>query len=399
MNISTINQVLCASCSLGFLAVTPKEGSLKEQIVACVDSLKKYLANNFSANTVCIKQTYFVRIQSNEEITQLQDLISELVLEQLGTWGPISIVPQPPLGTASQLVAEYACISDVLSVEKKKVDGVPYLKITTPVGTYLSAAGLHFNRSSSNILEQSIGAFEQMQLILKSEDFTFGDVVRQWNYIERIIDFTDNSQHYQIFNDVRSNFYGLSTFPNGYPAATGIGMSHHGVILEFLALKPASGVQILPIQSPVQANAHQYSPQVLSNNQYTIIPCQKSTPKFERGKAIVSQQGGMLFVSGTAAIKGELSASQYDVVMQTRMTLQNIDNLINAKNLKRNGIPNNSQTKLLNLRVYLKYAEDYSKIKDIVSEYAGSVPVLFLQADVCRPELLVEIEGVYQLVP
>ncbi|MGC8803225.1 MAG: hypothetical protein ACP5PS_05570, partial [Bacteroidales bacterium] len=161
------------------------------------------------------------------------------------------------------------------------------------------------------MLSQSIDAFEQMNLILKSEGFTFGDVIRQWNYIERIIDFTDNSQHYQIFNDVRSNYYASSTFPYGYPSATGIGMSYNGIILEFLALKPASETHVKPIQSPVQTNAHQYSPRVLSNNQYTSLSCLKSTPKFERGKAVYCPHGGMLFVSGTAAIKGEASASQY----------------------------------------------------------------------------------------
>lgn len=399
MRISTINQVLCASCSLGFVAVVPKEGNLKEQVVACVDSLQKYLATNNLPNIACIKQTYFVRAESNEEAWQLQNLITKIAMDKLGTWVPLSVVTQPPLGTSSQIVAEYTCLSDVLQIEKKTSGNTSYLKIVTPVGTYLSAAGLSKSLSPSDILNQSIDAFEQMNLILKSEGFTFGDVIRQWNYIERIIDFTDSSQHYQIFNDVRSNYYASSTFPYGYPSATGIGMSHNGIILEFLALKPVSGIYVLPIQSPVQTNAHQYSPRVLSSNQYTSISCLKSTPKFERGKAVYGPQGGMLFVSGTAAIKGEASASQYDIVEQTRMTLNNIDNLIAHENLMRNGINKHYTSNPLILRVYLKQAEDFDKIKDIVLAYAGQIPVLFLQADICRPELLVEIEGVYQMNP
>lgn len=399
MNVSAINHVLCASCSLGFFAVTPEGESQKEQVTDCLDNLTKYLATNHLPHTACIRQTYFVRAQSNEEIQQIQTLISDLSLKKLGIWVPLSIVPQPPLGTSSQLVAEYACITDATQIEQKTAGNTAYLKITSPAGTYLSAAGLNKYLPVSNILEQSIDAFEQMSLILKAEDFTFGNIIRQWNYIERIIDFTDNSQHYQIFNDVRSNFYASSIFPHGYPAATGIGMGSNGIILEFLALKPAGGIQIIPIQSPVQTNAHQYSPQVLSNNQYTHISCLRSTPKFERAKAVIGNDGGILFVSGTAAIKGELSASQYDAAMQTRLTLENIDNLITQDNLQRNGIHHCYKVKPLLMRVYIKNPEDIGAIKSIVDEYVSHIPILYLQADICRPELLVEIEGVFQLYP
>jgi len=399
MKVSAINHVLCASCSLGFFAVSPEGESLKEQVTYCLDNLTKYLAANHLPHTACIRQTYFVRAQSNEEVRQIQTFITDFSFKKLGMWVPLSIVPQPPLGTSSQLVAEYACITDATQIEQKTAGNTAYLKISSPAGTYLSAAGLNKYLLVSNILEQSIDAFEQMNLILKAEDFTFGDIVRQWNYIERIIDFTDNSQHYQIFNDVRSNFYGSSTFPHGYPAATGIGMSFYGIILEFLAFKPAGEVQIIPIQSPVQTNAHQYSPQVLSSNQYTHISCIRSTPKFERAKAVIGPDGGILFVSGTAAIKGELSASQYDAAMQTRLTLQNIDNLISHDNLERNGIQRCYKAKPLLMRVYVKNPEDIRAIKSIVDEYAIHVPILYLQADICRPELLVEIEGVFQLYP
>lgn len=399
MNESAINHVVCASFSLEFVAISPEGESLTDQVACCIDNLTKYFATNHVSHKACIRQTYFIRAQSNEEVQQIQKLVSELSYEKLGTWVPLSIIPQPPLVASSQIIAEYICMADAMQVERKTAGDVAYLKVSTPAGTFLSAAGLNKYLSVSNILEQSIDAFEQMNLILKDESFTFGDIVRQWNYIERIIDFTDNSQHYQIFNDVRSNFYASSTFPRGYPSATGIGMNFGGVILEFLAFKPVSEVQIIPLQSPVQVNAHQYSPQVLSNNQYTSISCIRSTPKFERGKALYGHRGGILFVSGTAAIKGETTASPYDVAMQTHLTLQNIDNLISPDNLKRNGIHNCFNTKPLLLRVYVKNARDVGVVKNIVDEYAPHSPVIYLQADICRPELLVEIEGVFRLYP
>ena len=54
----------------------------------------------------------------------------------------------------------------------------------------------------------------------------FGDIVRQWNYLERITDITHGNQCYQDFNDVRTLFYASSAWESGYPAATGIGTQY-----------------------------------------------------------------------------------------------------------------------------------------------------------------------------
>ncbi|MCX7985621.1 MAG: PTS cellobiose transporter subunit IIC [Bacteroidales bacterium] len=385
------------SCSLGFTVVIPGEGSLNDQILACTEELQKYLAENKIKRTVCIKQSFFVNSTSNEETRKIEELVLQITSDKLNIQVPTSVIPQPPLGTSSRIIAEYTFLSEVENIELKILNNIQYLRLNTSMGVFLTAAGMTTYYDNSNILEQSLRAFEHIDQILNAEGFTFGDIVRQWNYIEGIIDFTDKSQHYQIFNDVRSNFYSASTFPNGYPAATGIGMSYNGVILDFIAFKPKKETKIIPLQNPVQTNAHQYSPHVLSENQFTTISCVKSTPKFERGKAIVANGNGILFVSGTAAIKGELSASQYDAAMQTLMTLQNIDNLTNRNNLIKHGIPSDMKTKLLILRVYIKNSSDYENVHKIVNEYAGNIPVLYLQADICRSELLVEIEGVYEL--
>ena len=49
---------------------------------------------------------------------------------------------------------------------------------------------------------------------------------------------------------------------------------------------------------------------------------------------------------------------------------------------------------LAKIRVYLKRARDLAKCRRICEQRFGSVPAIYAVADVCRPELLVEIEGV-----
>ncbi|MCS3200603.1 RidA family protein [Candidatus Bacteroides intestinigallinarum] len=76
------------------------------------------------------------------------------------------------------------------------------------------------------VREQSEQAFRKAEEILKTEQMNFGDIVRQWNYLENITDIAHGNQCYQDFNDVRTLFYASSEWESGYPAATGIGTQH-----------------------------------------------------------------------------------------------------------------------------------------------------------------------------
>ncbi len=43
--------------------------------------------------------------------------------------------------------------------------------------------------------------------------------------------------------------------------------------------------------------------------------------------------------------------------------------------------------------VYVKNRDDYSAIKKVFENYYGKLPVVYILADICRHDLLVEIEG------
>ena len=44
-------------------------------------------------------------------------------------------------------------------------------------------------------------------------------------------------------------------------------------------------------------------------------------------------------------------------------------------------------------RVYVKNKKDFPEIKKTFKRYYGNLPVVYIIADICREDLLVEIEG------
>ena len=48
---------------------------------------------------------------------------------------------------------------------------------------------------------------------------------------------------------------------------------------------------------------------------------------------------------------------------------------------------------MLLLRVYIKKDEDFNKVKEICRRSYPDVPSVFIKADICRENLLIEIEA------
>lgn len=260
------------------------------------------------------------------------------------------------------------------------------------------AAGLSNGNQLAGIASQAKSAFKLMSRILKKESLNFSDVVRQWNYIENILGVTSDKdglkQNYQLFNDVRSMYYQTANFKNGYPAATGIGMIAGGVILDFIAVNASNPISVVPIKNPRQIDAHRYSQDVLVGDSITGNS-PKTCPKFERAKTLTNSHSGQIFISGTAAILGQNTINEHEVTQQTITTIQNIEKLISMNNLKSCGVQINSDIESLSYaRVYVKYEADIPKVKRICERYFVDVPALYLVSDICRDDLLVEIEGV-----
>jgi enamine deaminase RidA (YjgF/YER057c/UK114 family) len=101
-------------------------------------------------------------------------------------------------------------------------------------------------------------------------------------------------------------------------------------------------------------------------------------------------------VSGTASIVDSKTVHPGEVVRQTEQTLDNIERLIAPENFTRHGLPGAGATlrDVAKLRVYVKRPEDHEQCREVCERRLPGVPAIYLQADICRPDLLVEIEAV-----
>ncbi len=102
------------------------------------------------------------------------------------------------------------------------------------------------------------------------------------------------------------------------------------------------------------------------------------------------------FISGTASITASESRHDDSVERQTHQTIENIEALIAADSFRRHGLSGSGQrsTDLAVARVYVKRQEDHDAVRAICRARFGELPTIYVVGDICRPELLVEIEGI-----
>ncbi len=247
---------------------------------------------------------------------------------------------------------------------------------------------------------QALGCFSQMHQFLAKAGFHFNQVVRTWIYERGIVAWEAGSagikaQRYQILNDARRQFFtsgnGGKPFQFPYdlpPASTGIGTSEGSFVMECLALDvPKGAIEITPLNNPEQIDAHAYSQEILERGAAAI----KAAPLFSRGMSIGTAYK-MLLISGTASIKGQQTVCLKDPAGQTRTTLENINLVLGQAQASLNDVQQ--------LRVYIKPCsnaeesqERLSIIQAVVEQTVPDIPKLFVLADVCRDNLLVEIEA------
>ncbi|MCP5105994.1 MAG: hypothetical protein GY950_21600 [bacterium] len=377
---------------------------MQAQIDDCFASIRETLSARHLRFQNILKQTVFLNASDNRDFyAKKNQLITSFKKFYKSGFPPTAIVGQPP-EDRKFFTIELILLPDLyegVEISRKELGNNRYTVVDYPGLKEVYASGLSAGEQSRGTLEQAKETFGQMKKILQKEDMDFSHVVRQWNYIEDITGSSfledGSKQNYQVFNDVRALYYEDSDFKHGYPAATGIGMNSGGVVLEFIAARVSDNMTVIPIENPRQVDAHRYSNSVLVGDAIKDIP-HKASPKFERAKLVGNQNDNtyLIYISGTAAIRGEETVSGDDVEAQTRVTIENIAELISPGNLKKHGtrIDGDEINRLSNFRVYVKNEADLPKVKNICDSYFHGVPGEYLVADICRDCLLVEIEGI-----
>jgi chorismate lyase / 3-hydroxybenzoate synthase len=206
-------------------------------------------------------------------------------------------------------------------------------------------------------------------------------LIRIWNYLPEINAHADGDERYRHFNSARQMAFrksGRATMGT-VPAACALGSPAGSPLsIYFLAARRPPKM----IENPRQTSAYHYPPKF-----------GRHSPIFSRACVWGEAGRGRLFVSGTASIVGHETIHCGDVVAQTRETIANIEALLGEANR----IVGSSHYSLngLKLKVYVRKPADLPAVEATLSELlTPAASIVYLQADVCREDLLVEIEAV-----
>ena len=211
--------------------------------------------------------------------------------------------------------------------------------------------------------------------ILRQHGVSFRNVARTWFYLSDILDW------YGDFNEVRSGKYEESgIMPNSHdtrlllPASTGVRGDN--------PRRTACVLDLIAVTGPAQSR-----PLVKQMNNWRQKDAFRYGSAFSRGALIREADVSLVEVSGTAAID-EDGTSLYpdDIRGQIECTFNNVEALISQEGARLEDI--------CAATVFVKRPEDAELYWEMASARGlGEFPGVCVVADVCRDELLVEIDA------
>ena len=220
-------------------------------------------------------------------------------------------------------------------------------------------------------------AYRQIFALL--DDCAFPHLWRVWNFIPQINAESNGLERYRQFNIDRQAAFiaGGRAVIGNVPAASAVGARAGALAIYFFAGRIAP----LAIENPRQLSAYHYP------SDYG-----PRSPLFARANLIARDDGEILFISGTASIVGHRTLHNGDASAQTAESLVNIDAILAAANAQ-------AQRRTfargdLAYKIYVRCAADLESVRGVFEAWLGSGSnAVYVQADICRAELLVEIEA------
>ncbi|WP_428826215.1 hypothetical protein ACLIKD_18770 [Azonexus sp. IMCC34842] len=202
---------------------------------------------------------------------------------------------------------------------------------------------------------------------------------RVWNYLAAINRETDGLERYRQFNIGRQDAF--LEFRRGatgnVPAACAIGLTGGPLSIAFMAGdQPA-----VAVENPRQVSAYDYP-----------ADYGPRSPTFSRAALVYPPGQEILFISGTASIVGHLTVHPGDVAGQCREALANVAAVLGEANRLARSTPFTLPE--LSYRVYVRHAADFPLVRETLAGLiGGTAEIVYVQADICRHDLLLEIEA------
>jgi chorismate lyase / 3-hydroxybenzoate synthase len=226
-----------------------------------------------------------------------------------------------------------------------------------------------------------LGCAAYLEIVSSLRDSGFPHPVRTWNFIPYIHDGRDDDEGYRQFcvgRAVAISTLGLAS-PD-LPAATGIGTPRsRTLVVAVLSSRQRARHMENPRQVPAYRYPRQYGPR---------------SPSFARATLIDGAGDASLFIAGTASVVGHDSVHHAQAEQQTVETFTNIREILAVAAEE----TSKSSVGTWGGRVYVRNEADLLKIEEVVAR-AGVLqkPPLYVEAHICRTELLVEIELVTRM--
>lgn len=238
--------------------------------------------------------------------------------------------------------------------------------------------------AQDSLQQQTQSYYEQIIDFINAQEKPH--LLRMWNYFPFINQLDEGFERYQqfcvgrhhAFNDHQNS----ANTKIQYPAASALGSHSSMMLILFIATKQP----VLFIENPDQISAYAYP------SHYS-----PRSPSFSRASVHQTSLNKQLYISGTASIVGHKSLFPGDISGQTKQTIKNIKKLIQHAGKKFNVSTHSktydNATDLSSLKVYLRNPHDFPKVAPLVQEFVPLCNnICYLQADICRQELDIEIE-------
>lgn len=238
--------------------------------------------------------------------------------------------------------------------------------VNVPGRKYLALSGISGSEFDSSV-EQAKAMFEKSEAILKQFNSDFFDVPRTWIWLGDILSW------YRQFNKVRNNFFAerdviTESAIQTLPASTGIGLApaKRGICaMDLVAvLEPAGCIQYLSAAGRQQC-AFEYG------------------SAFSRATEAITPAAKTIFISGTASIDINGATTNIgDPLGQIKETMENIRAVLKDMHCTDNDV--------VQAVAYCKTAEEEKIFCNFKNKSAW--PWVVAICDICRPELLFEVE-------
>ena len=263
---------------------------------------------------------------------------------------------------------------------------------TLPI-TYHQADGIHCAMNDEVLfgalqLEESPGTLldavtyiAYRRLLAQVRALGYPHLLRVWNYFPHINRESDGLERYQRFCAGRHQALaeGLAGFPHTLPAGTAVGTMSGPLKIHFLASR--------------QPGTHVENPRQVSAYEYPLVYGPRS-PSFARATLRSSISGSHLLIAGTASVVGHVSEHIGEPYKQTMEIMHNLNALLTHTE-QLHGITRGQWYGQALFKIYIRYPEHFATIRDILREQLPShTQVLYLQGEMCRSELLLEVEGI-----